>query len=307
MSYISEVQIDSGAKIPVGSSLYGICTSDADAYTKIVTLANFDSLIQGVTIHVKFTKGNSAPLVNPLDSTQVLSLKVGSTDTQQVSNPGGSINWSAGAVISFTLDGATSPYTWIANDSDSGAAITIANTYSSTSTNAISGQGVADALDDLGAAAQKGVITSITSSNKTSTDLPTTNAITAYVDGKTLGITGAMHFQGSVAAIPPATGTYASGDVVLLTGSNKEYVYDGSNWILLGDEGSYALKTNTASVIKSATFTQNTLPTLTVTAVNIPNVTDAGTHNPNHTQLYIFSSSFFRISAASISFFPNQD
>ena len=37
----------------------------------------------------------------------------------------------------------------------------------------------------LGAAAQKGVITSITSSNKTSTDLPTTNAITAYVDGKT--------------------------------------------------------------------------------------------------------------------------
>jgi len=86
-----------------------------------------------------------------------------------------------------------------------------------------------------------------------------------------------MHFKGSVAAIPPASGTYESGDVVLLSSTNKEYVYDGSNWILLGDEGSYALKTNTASVIKSATFTQNTLPTLTVTAVSIPNVTSAGT------------------------------
>lgn len=275
MSYISELQIDGGSIIPVGSSLYGECTSSVNAYAKVVTLSNFDTLVHGVTIHVKFNNGNNAPLINPSDNTEHLTLQVGSTNAQQVSNPGGSINWSAGSVISFTYDDIA--HTWIANDSDSGQQITIQNTYSSSSTDAISGQGVADALDDLGDAADKDVITSITNDNKNSTDLPTTNAITSYVDGKTAGLTGAMHFQGEVNAIPPASGTYVAGDVVLLASTNKEYVYDGTNWILLGDEGSYALKTNTASVIKSTTFVQNTLPTLTITAVTIPNVTNAGT------------------------------
>ena len=274
MSYISELQIDNGSVIPIGSSLYGVCDSTVDTYAKIVTLTNFDTLINGVTIHVKFTNGNSAPLVNPSNGTEYLTLKVGSTNAQQITNPGGSINWSAGAVISFTYDGTGS--TWIVNDSDSGQQITISNTYSATSTNAISGQGVADALDDLGAAAQKGVITSITTANTASADLPTTNAVVSYINGRTAGLTGAMHFKGSVGSVPPATGTYEAGDVVLLSSTNKEYVYDGTNWILLGDEGSYALKTNTATVIKSTTFTQNTLPTLTITAVTIPNVTNAG-------------------------------
>lgn len=51
-------------------------------------------------------------------------------------------------------------------------------------------------------------------------------------------VSGAMHFKGEVSAIPPAEGTYAAGDVVLK--ELKEYVYDGTNWIELGDEGSLA-------------------------------------------------------------------
>lgn len=51
-------------------------------------------------------------------------------------------------------------------------------------------------------------------------------------------VSGAMHFKGEVSAIPPAEGTYAAGDVVLK--DKKEYVYDGTNWIELGDEGSLA-------------------------------------------------------------------
>lgn len=283
MSYISELQIDGGSIIPVGSSLYGECTSSVNAYAKVVTLTNFDTLIHGVTVHVKFNNGNNVPLVNPSDNTQYLTLQVGSTNAQRISNPGGSINWSAGAVVSFTYDDIA--HNWIANDSDSGQQITIQNTYSSSSTDAISGQGVADALDDLGDAADKDVITSIDNANKTSTDLPTTNAITTYVDNKTAGLTGAMHFIGELSTLPSATSsttynTYAAGDVVLV--GDKEYVYskgsdaEHSEWILLGDEGSYALKTNTASVIKTATFTANTLPQLTVTPVSIPNVTNAG-------------------------------
>lgn len=288
MGYISELQIDNGAVIPVGSSLYGTCDTAVGTYAKVVTLNNFDTLVHGVTVHVKFTNGNNALLSNPNNVSEVLTLKVGTTNAQPISNPGGSISWSAGAVISFTYDDVA--HTWIVNDSDSGREITIQNTYNANSQDAISGQGVADALDDLGDAADKGVVTAIvesgTGANKTSTDLPTTNAVTSYVDSKTAGLTGAMHFIGEVNSLPTATdtttyNTYNSGDVVLV--GDKEYVYSKgvdaahSEWILLGDEGSYALKTNTASVIKTATFTKNTLPQLTVTPVSIPNVTSAGT------------------------------
>lgn len=144
----------------------------------------------------------------------------------------------------------------------------------------------------LGDAAEKGVITSIIENganmNKNSTDLPTTNAVSQYIDSKISGLTGVMHFVGSTTTalvdgttvatviINSAQYTPAPGDVVL-SGDNKEFVWTGTLWELLGDEGSYALKTNTASVIKTAALTGGSLPTLTVTQVNIPNVTDAGT------------------------------
>ena len=108
-------------------------------------------------------------------------------------------------------------------------------------------------VTDAGDAAAKDVVTAINNNsedagyNGNSTDLPTVAAVTAYVDDKTAGLTGAMHFAGSVAAIPPASGTYASGDVVLLTGTSKEYIFDGTNWKEFGDEGSYALKTVTVT------------------------------------------------------------
>lgn len=108
-------------------------------------------------------------------------------------------------------------------------------------------------VSDAGDAAAKDVDTAIDDNsssanyNGTSTDLPTTAAVVGYVQAKTAGLTGAMHYKGAVAAIPPASGTYESGDVVLLTGSSKEYIYDGTSWTEFGDEGSYALKTITVS------------------------------------------------------------
>lgn len=54
-------------------------------------------------------------------------------------------------------------------------------------------------------------------------------------------LAGAMHFEGIVNAIPP-TGDYSSGDLVILEGTNKEYVFDGTNWLELGDEGTHATK-----------------------------------------------------------------
>ena len=54
-------------------------------------------------------------------------------------------------------------------------------------------------------------------------------------------LAGAMHFEGIVEAVPP-TGNYNAGDLVILKGTNKEYVFDGTNWLELGDEGTHATK-----------------------------------------------------------------
>lgn len=70
-----------------------------------------------------------------------------------------------------------------------------------------------------------------------------------------LGITGAMHFAGTTTTVltDGATTnpikvnskdyTAIAGDVVLYSG--KEFIWTGSAWEILGDEGSYALKTRT--------------------------------------------------------------
>lgn len=72
----------------------------------------------------------------------------------------------------------------------------------------------------------------------------------AKINSKVEGLTGAMHFVG-VSLTNPTTGKviidgaetikeFKSGDVCLY--GNKEYVYDGKNWIELGDEGSHLTK-----------------------------------------------------------------
>lgn len=77
-------------------------------------------------------------------------------------------------------------------------------------------------------------------SNKAATMTDVTNAVA--------GLSGAMHFVGT-STTDPAGGTVTigeeaytgkPGDVVLF--GQKEYVFDGTNWKLLGDEGSYAVK-----------------------------------------------------------------
>ena len=81
----------------------------------------------------------------------------------------------------------------------------------------------------------------------------TTGAIKDYVDEKTAGLTGAMHFIGETSIaitnnsrIDPQIRGYnfneaLPGDVVLANNA-QEYVWTGSVWHLLGDEGSYAVK-----------------------------------------------------------------
>lgn len=86
-----------------------------------------------------------------------------------------------------------------------------------------------------------------------SNELVTALAVSRYVDNATAGLTGAMHFIGEAtvtitngSAVDPQINGYVfrqaePGDVIL--GDRKEeYVWTGSNWRLLGDEGSYVVK-----------------------------------------------------------------
>ena len=340
-SYIGQVKIGS-TTYPVGSMLYGTSTTDAGTAAKVATLAAFDTLATGVTVHISFSKANTA--ANP-------TLKVGSTTAKSITNPNGETIWNAGSIIAFTYDGTN----WVMNSAQptiptganvedtavsgefvsevdqTNGAISVSRVAFSPSISITAGTGSATPKVNVTVNGKSGTAQAITTAstsaygatklssatNSTVENLAATpkavNAAYTLAAGKqdpitfntaynastnkaatmsdittaVAGLTGAMHFIGtSTTAItdggtedPTISGSTVStknaGDVVLY--GNQEYVWDGSAWELLGDEGSYALKSNTASVIKTATLTKNTLPTLTITDKSIPNVTAAGT------------------------------
>ena len=269
-SYIGKVQIGSGDPVLIGSTLYGICATPTGTAAKTVTSTddnsgkfinnNYDNLIQGSTIHVKFVNGNSAE--------SNVTLQVGTTTAQPVI---GKFVCDPGTIISFTLD-ETANQNWVVNDNVDTNTEYVFKTAYNASTNRVLGEA------DVGTAAEKDTVNALVDADRTTTNnnVPTATAVVQYVLDKTAGLsglTGAMHFRGSVNAIPPATGTYESGDVVLAP-NNKEYVYNGTNWIELGDEGSYVLQTSqTTDIIDEVTsWSDGTLPQLTVTDTSVSNV-----------------------------------
>lgn len=105
----------------------------------------------------------------------------------------------------------------------------------------------------LDTAATKEAITSIITSgdnaNANNNTIPTTKAIKDWLEEQIQGLTGAMHFAG--VTTPDDTKTVAqrlaaldpnpeAGDIAI--DGTTEYVYDGSDWKELGDEGVYATK-----------------------------------------------------------------
>lgn len=278
MSYIGKVQIGTDTPVLLGSTLYGICNTPAATAAKTIPASDdsggkfinthYNTLVQGTTIHVKFTNGNSV--------TSGITLAVGSTAACDVI---GNCVCDAGVLLSFTLD---ENEKWVVNDNVNTEYV-FKTAYNANSNRALT-------ESDIAAAATHNVDSSIVLDSQ-STNLPTSAAVAAFVQEQTgglSGLTGAMHFRGQVNTLPDATSgetynTYVSGDVVLGP-NNKEYVYVKANtaaaseWIELGDEGSYALKSSTAQVIgvQENGFTTNTLPTLTVTPTEIPNITGTG-------------------------------
>ena len=110
-------------------------------------------------------------------------------------------------------------------------------------------------------------------------------------------LAGAMHFRGAVTPNEGETDFSAlgrvitdpkSGDVAIITSTSKEYVYNGTSWIELGDEvlyatkaevSAYALKTEAADMSafayrEASAYTDNAIKGLDVTA------SEAGNEQP---------------------------
>lgn len=259
MSYVGKVTAG-GATHLVGSTLYGTCSTAAATAAKVVTCANFDKLETGVTIHVKFTNSNAAANATlNVNSTGAKPLCMyGTTNV----GTGTNASWEAGAVVSFTYDGAS----WVMNDYIANTDENVVQTLQPTSTAAHPLLFSAYATSDwsttgqkkqamswvtktlyfqpstgnlaatkfnnytLAAACAKGVDTSI-SAGSLSTNLPTTAAVASYVASQ---ITGATAFQGSL-------GTTTSGaDYTQDTLEASSYI-KGWYWVV-NAEGTYVGK-----------------------------------------------------------------
>jgi hypothetical protein len=84
--------------------LSGICSTAADTAAKVVTLPDFDTLMKGITVHVRFTSGNSV--------TSNVTLALGTTTAYPVV---GNCICNADDTIPFTYYEDSSEHTWYAN------------------------------------------------------------------------------------------------------------------------------------------------------------------------------------------------
>ena len=100
----------------VGSSLYGVCATAANVAAKEVAIEGLDTLIPGLTIHVKFTNSNRTnPATEPptltiptIDSTPRRIYRHGTVPPGMTDRE----SWYAGTVVALTYDGTA----WEMND-----------------------------------------------------------------------------------------------------------------------------------------------------------------------------------------------
>ena len=102
--YIGQINPGDGKSYAVGSTAYGYCQTAAGTAAKVVDMTGF-KLNTGATIFVKFQYANTAS--NPtLNVNSTGALPIYRYGTTRASTTAGTNGWSAGAVLTFTYDGA---------------------------------------------------------------------------------------------------------------------------------------------------------------------------------------------------------
>lgn len=130
-------------------------------------------------------------------------------------------------------------------------------------------------ISDAGTAAAENVATSPIAEESTDNSLVTAAQVATFVASEVADLEGAMHFAGVVTrqtgetdaqAIARAITSPEAGDVVVMSDNAKEYIYDGTAWREVGDEGLYVQKSTTiAGVNLEDSITKSEL----LTALNV--------------------------------------
>ena len=130
-------------------------------------------------------------------------------------------------------------------------------------------------ISDAGTAAASAVATSPIAEESTDNSLVTAAQVATFVASEVADLEGAMHFAGVVTrqtgetdaqAIARAITSPEAGDVVVMSDNAKEYIYDGTAWREVGDEGLYVQKSTTiAGVDLQDSITKSEL----LTALNV--------------------------------------
>lgn len=203
MAYFGQLQLD-GTTYLVGSNLYGTCTTNAGLTAKVVDTdvmgRDFTELVNGITVNVQFTKGNTQ---------ETITLKIGTTATMQVH---GNAKCNENAILAFTYGKVNGYDRWILNAGEK-TATTVMQTYDSTSTEPISGKGVAEAIAPLtggSSAAAYGVDTTINANNPSTSKVPTSAAVAGYVTD-TFGQVNALIYKGTMGTGGDVTNIPATG------------------------------------------------------------------------------------------------
>lgn len=102
MGFASKVEID-GSTHSLASSLYGICTTSSGTPSKIVTCPDFDTLIPGTMIAVKFVYTNTA--ANPTMNVNGLGALPIYTDGTNAPGVTPQDSWAANSIVTFLYDG----------------------------------------------------------------------------------------------------------------------------------------------------------------------------------------------------------
>jgi len=110
MSFIGKLNVDGTETLLLGSTLYGVCETEASNPAKTVNIPGFDTLYENITIHVKFINTNlSTNTTLAVGSTSAKPLMMyGSTQVGQTI----STSWEPGSIITLTYDGTN----WVMND-----------------------------------------------------------------------------------------------------------------------------------------------------------------------------------------------
>lgn len=239
----------------------GVTTTDLSAYkVKDVTISGTGNDIVGATFNAStgvltLTKGNFPTLSKGTDTTGTAKTLTFGGTFSAMTDTAVSSHTITDENTTFTMPSITSsdlpnltPSVTVTKESEGnvGVVVTVNGNSSTKATAQIMTPGnyVAKSGDTMTGA--------LTLSGDPTADLQA--ATKQYVDSAVSGLSGAMHFIGvsttsisdggtETPTVDGETVTKVVGDVVLY--GNKEFVWTGSAWELLGDEGSYALKTVT--------------------------------------------------------------